>query len=101
MTVEQWPDGAGFSEHLSRTAIHTIKPDNITTFLGKKLVAQFGGRSYPGFNFCDSEDDALFRAIAHPHPVLFEEDKAAKPACCPNVFASLRDWPLNHVPTLS
>jgi len=30
-------------EDLSRTAIHTVKPDNIATFLGKKLVPQFEG----------------------------------------------------------
>ncbi|HUV69521.1 MAG TPA: hypothetical protein VMW15_07655 [Terracidiphilus sp.] len=41
-------------EHLSRTAIHTVKPDNIATFLGKKLVPQFEGEmgtaSSPGWN---------------------------------------------------
>lgn len=30
-------------ENLSRTAIHTVKPDNIATFLGKKLSPQFEG----------------------------------------------------------
>ena len=26
-------------ERLTRTAIHTVKPDNIATFLGRKLMA--------------------------------------------------------------
>jgi hypothetical protein len=30
-------------ENLSRTAIHTVKPDNIATFLGKKLSPQLQG----------------------------------------------------------
>jgi hypothetical protein len=29
--------------NLTRTAIHTVKPDNIATFLGRKLSAQFEG----------------------------------------------------------
>jgi hypothetical protein len=29
--------------NLTRTAIHTVKPDNIATFLGKKLSTQFEG----------------------------------------------------------
>jgi hypothetical protein len=29
--------------NLTRTAIHTVKPDNIATFLGKKLNPQFEG----------------------------------------------------------
>ncbi len=37
-------------EHLSRTAIHTVKPDNIATFLGKKLVTQFDGEMGNRFN---------------------------------------------------
>jgi hypothetical protein len=37
-------------EDLSRTAIHTVKPDNIATFLGKKLVPQFEGEMGNRFN---------------------------------------------------
>ena len=34
----------------SRTAIHTVKPDNIATFLGKKLAPQFEGEMGNRFN---------------------------------------------------
>jgi len=37
-------------EHLSRTAIHTVKSDNIATFLGTKLVPQFEGEMGNRFN---------------------------------------------------
>jgi len=37
-------------ENLSRTAIHTVKPDNIATFLGRKLVPQFEGEMGNRFN---------------------------------------------------
>jgi hypothetical protein len=37
-------------ENLSRTAIHTVKPDNIATFLGKKPVPQFEGEMGNRFN---------------------------------------------------
>ena len=37
-------------ETLSRTAIHTVKPDNIATFLGMKLVPQFEGEMGNRFN---------------------------------------------------
>jgi hypothetical protein len=37
-------------ENLSRTAIHTVRPDNIATFLGKKLVPQFEGEMGNRFN---------------------------------------------------
>ena len=37
-------------ENLSRTAIHTVKPDNIATFLGKKLSPQFEGEAGNRFN---------------------------------------------------
>jgi hypothetical protein len=37
-------------ENLSRTAIHTVKPDNIATFLGKKLSPQFEGEMGNRFN---------------------------------------------------
>ena len=30
---------------LTRTAIHTVKPDNIATFLGRKLSTQFEGEA--------------------------------------------------------
>jgi hypothetical protein len=30
-------------ENLARTAIHTVKPDNIATFLGRKLHTQYEG----------------------------------------------------------
>ena len=36
--------------NLSRTAIHTVKPDNIATFLGKKLSPQFEGEMGNRFN---------------------------------------------------
>lgn len=35
---------------LTRTAIHTVKPDNIATFLGKKLSPQFDGESGNRYN---------------------------------------------------
>ena len=37
-------------ENLARTAIHTIKPDNIATFLGRKLSTQFEGEMGNRFN---------------------------------------------------
>jgi hypothetical protein len=37
-------------ENLSRTAIHTVKPDNIATFLGKKLSPLFEGEMGNRFN---------------------------------------------------
>jgi len=36
--------------NLTRTAIHTVKPDNIATFLGKKLSPQFEGEMGNRFN---------------------------------------------------
>ena len=36
--------------NLTRTAIHTVKPDNIAAFLGKKLVPQFQGEMGNRFN---------------------------------------------------
>jgi len=35
---------------LARTAIHTVKPDNIATFLGRKLSTQFEGEAGNRFN---------------------------------------------------
>src|SRR5436190_13774805 len=37
-------------DHLARTAIHTVKPDNIATFLGRKLNTQFEGEMGNRFN---------------------------------------------------
>jgi len=37
-------------ENLVRTAIHTVKPDNIATFLGRKLSPQFEGEAGNRFN---------------------------------------------------
>lgn len=37
-------------ETLTRTAIHTVKPDNIATFLGRKLSTQFEGETGNRFN---------------------------------------------------
>ena len=37
-------------ENLARTAIHTVKPDNIATFLGRKLNPQFKGEMGNRFN---------------------------------------------------
>ena len=36
-------DLAAIYENLARTAIHTVNPDNIATFLGRKLHPQFEG----------------------------------------------------------
>jgi len=36
--------------NLTRTAIHTVKPDNIATFLGRKLAPQFKGELGNRFN---------------------------------------------------
>jgi hypothetical protein len=36
--------------NLTRTAIHTVKPDNIATFLGRKLSPQFEGESGNRYN---------------------------------------------------
>src|SRR5450631_1934327 len=37
-------------ENLARTAIHTVKPDNIATFLGRKLSTQYEGELGNRFN---------------------------------------------------
>src|SRR5436189_300447 len=44
------PDLQAIYENLARTAIHTVKPDNIATFLGRKLSAQFEGEMGNRFN---------------------------------------------------
>ena len=43
-------DLPAFYENLTRTAIHTVKPDNIATFLGRKLSTQFEGEMGNRFN---------------------------------------------------
>ena len=43
-------DVAAIYENLARTAIHTVKPDNIATFLGRKLNAQYEGEMGNRFN---------------------------------------------------
>ena len=43
-------DVAAIYENLARTAIHTVKPDNIATFLGRKLNAQYEGEIGNRFN---------------------------------------------------
>ena len=43
-------DLAGIYDNLTRTAIHTVKPDNIATFLGKKLNVQYQGEVGNRFN---------------------------------------------------
>ena len=43
-------DLAGIYDNLTRTAIHTVKPDNIATFLGKKLNVQYEGEVGNRFN---------------------------------------------------
>ena len=37
-------------DHLIRTAIHTVKPDNIATFLGRKLHGNYDGEMGNNFN---------------------------------------------------
>jgi hypothetical protein len=44
---------------LVRTAVLSVKPDPMATFLGRKLSG-----SYLGFNFFDNDDQKLFRTIA-------------------------------------
>jgi hypothetical protein len=43
-------DLAAIYDHLARTAIHTVKPDNIATFLGRKLHTQYEGEMGNRFN---------------------------------------------------
>ena len=43
-------DLAAIYGNLTRTAIHTVKPDNIATFLGRKLNAQFEGEAGNRYN---------------------------------------------------
>lgn len=41
---------AAIYDNLTRTAIHTVKPDNIATFLGRKLSTQYQGEVGNRFN---------------------------------------------------
>jgi hypothetical protein len=43
-------DLAAIYSNLTRTAIHTVKPDNIATFLGRKLSTQYEGEMGNRFN---------------------------------------------------
>jgi hypothetical protein len=43
-------DLAMIYDNLTRTAIHTVKPDNIATFLGRKLNSQYEGEMGSRFN---------------------------------------------------
>src|SRR3954447_9584291 len=43
-------DLAAIYDNLVRTAIHTVKPDNIATFLGRKLNSQYEGEMGNRFN---------------------------------------------------
>ena len=43
-------DVAAIYDNLARTAIHTVKPDNIATFLGRKLNGQYEGETGNRFN---------------------------------------------------
>ena len=44
------PDLQAIYQNLARTAIHTVKPDNIATFLGRKLSTQYEGEMGNRFN---------------------------------------------------
>ena len=43
VVFQRQADLAAIYGNLTRTAIHTVKPDNIATLLGRKLNAQFEG----------------------------------------------------------
>ena len=45
-------DLAAIYGNLTRAAIHTVKPDNIATFLGRKLNTQYEGEMGNRFNIC-------------------------------------------------
>ncbi len=40
-------DLAPIYDNLVRSAIHTVKPDNVATFFGKKLTGAFEGEAGP------------------------------------------------------
>ena len=50
MVFRKQADLAAIYGNLTRTAIHTIKPDNIATFLGRKLNVQYEGEVGNRFN---------------------------------------------------
>jgi hypothetical protein len=50
IVFQRQTDLAAIYGNLTRTAIHTVKPDNIATFLGRKLNTQFEGESGNRFN---------------------------------------------------
>jgi hypothetical protein len=50
IVFRQQADLQGIYDNLARTAIHTVKPDNIATFLGRKLSPQFEGEVGNRFN---------------------------------------------------
>jgi hypothetical protein len=50
IVFKQQADLAAIYGNLTRTAIHTVKPDNIATFLGRKLNAQYEGERGNRFN---------------------------------------------------
>lgn len=50
IVFKRQPELAAIYGNLSRTAIHTVKPDNIATFLGRKLNAQYEGEMGNRFN---------------------------------------------------
>lgn len=47
---KQQADLKAIYDELSRTAIHTVKPDNIATFLGGKLHANYQGQVGNNYN---------------------------------------------------
>lgn len=50
IVFQRQADLAAIYGNLTRTAIHTVKPDNIATFLGRKLNAQYEGEIGNRFN---------------------------------------------------
>src|SRR4051794_30143728 len=50
IVFRQQADLQAIYENLARTAIHTVKPDNIATFLGRKLSTRFEGEMGNRFN---------------------------------------------------
>ncbi len=50
IVFRQQADLQAIYENLARTAIHTVKPDNIATFLGRKLTTQYEGEMGNRFN---------------------------------------------------
>jgi hypothetical protein len=50
IVFRQQADLQAIYENLARTAVHTVKPDNIATFLGRKLSTQYEGEMGNRFN---------------------------------------------------